>query len=203
LITILYRENIGGVIIPVQVQSGQGTFVNPGFHGNGGVVIPIQGEAGTGVFKASKYGTGGVTIPKQVQAGTGTLINEIHGEGGVSIPIQTQTGSGTFTEQILDHFMIEAEGGGPIGNQQVDTAFNIRITALDAADNVVVNFTSTVDITSNGTLSQGAGTTAAFVAGILTPHSVKFSAEQSSVTITATKTADSEFGVSNPFNIFL
>ncbi|MFQ5948934.1 MAG: hypothetical protein ACE5KX_08745, partial [Acidimicrobiia bacterium] len=100
----------------------------------------------------------------------------------------------------LDHFLVEAAGGGSIGTQTAGTPFSIKITAQDVNNNTWTNFTGTVDITSTGTLSAGSGTTAAFVGGVLTSHSVTIS-NTGNFTITATKTSDTESGTSNAFDV--
>jgi len=101
---------------------------------------------------------------------------------------------------VLDHFSVEVAGGGSIGSQVAGTPFNIQITAQDINDNTVTGFTSTVEITSTGTLSGGNGTTASFVLGVLSSHSVTIS-NSGIFNITATKTAGSENGTTNSFTV--
>ena len=108
----------------------------------------------------------------------------------------------------LDHFLVEAAGGGAIGTQTAAIAFNIQITAQDANNNTVTPFdgaANTVDISSTGTLSAGAGATATFTNGVLASHSVTIT-NTGSFTITATDTAGglgtgTETGVSNSFTV--
>jgi len=101
----------------------------------------------------------------------------------------------------LDHFLVEAFGGGSIGTQTAGTPFSIRITAQDINNGTWTAFTGTVDITSTGTLSAGGGTTGAFVNGVLASHSVTIS-NTGSFTITATRTSGgTQTGTSNAFTV--
>ena len=141
--------------------------------------------------------TGNFTITATDSAGglgTGT-------ETGVSNSFAIDTGP-------LDHFLVEAMGGGAIGSQLAGTGFNIQITAQDSVNNTVTTFTgagNTAEITSTGTLSAGGGTTATFTNGVLAPHSVTIT-NTGSFTITATDSAGGagtgiETGVSNAFTV--
>ena len=123
----------------------------------------------------------------------------------------TETGvSNSFTVDPgpLDHFLVEAVGGGAIGTQTAGAAFNIQITAQDANNNTQTFFDgagNTVDITSTGTLSAGGGTSATFTNGVLASHSVTIT-NTGSFTITATDSAGglgtgTEVGVSNSFTV--
>jgi len=110
--------------------------------------------------------------------------------------------SNTFTVNggSLNHFKVEAAGGGDISPQTAWIPFAIRITAQDANNNTVSSFNGTVEISSTGNLSSGSGTTLAFTNGVLASHSVTISTG-GSFTITATKTGSTEFGTSNTFTV--
>jgi hypothetical protein len=131
------------------------------------------------------------------QAGTGKTVT-------ATDPVTANTGtSNDFTVNAgpLDHFGVEAAGGGPIGSQTRDIAFAIRITAQDANNNTVTGFSgagNTVQITSTGALSAGAGTTATFSNGVLASHSLTIG-NTGTFTITATKTGGGASGTSNAF----
>src|SRR6185503_17589470 len=85
--------------------------------------------------------------------------------------------------------------------QTAGTSFNIKVTARDQFNSTATSFTSTVNITSTGTLSAGGGTTAVFVAGVLTSHSVTIS-NTGNFTITATRTSGgAQTGTSNTFDV--
>src|SRR4051812_39563512 len=118
----------------------------------------------------------------------------------------TGTGSGTalagtFTGP-LDHFVVEAAGGGTIGSQTTGTAFSIQVTAKDAFGNTVTSFTGKVDITSTQTCSAGCITSASLVAGVLTSHSVTLSQAGTTATVTATDDAGTgKTGTSNTFTV--
>ena len=98
----------------------------------------------------------------------------------------------------LDHFKVEADGGGDIGTQTAGIAFNIQITAQDAGNNTVPGFTGTVSISATGAaLSGDPVTSGAFTAGILTGQSLKFTGAGNSVTLTAV--GGGVAGISNTF----
>ena len=105
---------------------------------------------------------------------------------------------------VTGNYLVEATGGGSIGSQIAGTAFNIKITARDAENNICNAgpnvFTGTVDLTSSGTLSSGGGTTAVFTSGVLASKSVTIS-NTGNFTITATRTSGIETGVSNTFAV--
>ncbi len=105
------------------------------------------------------------------------------------------------THGPLDHFLVEAAGGGPIGNQLAGTPFNVRVTAQDAFNNTVTSFTGTVGFTStpSGGISGGA-TSGAFTAGVLSSHGITFGTP-GSFTLTATNSAGAQSGTSNSFDV--
>lgn len=105
------------------------------------------------------------------------------------------------THGPLDHFLVEASGGGAIGEQQAGTPFNVRVTARDAYNNTVTSFTGTVGFTStpSGGISAGA-TSGTFAAGVLSSHGITFGTP-GNFTLTATRTSGSESGTSNSFNV--
>lgn len=106
----------------------------------------------------------------------------------------------TYANGVLASFRIEAEGGGAIGAQTAGVPFNIRITAVDGADTPLSSFTGTVTISSSGTLSSGAGTTAAFVSGVLASHTVTLTTA-GAITLTATQTSGSISGTSDAITV--
>lgn len=100
----------------------------------------------------------------------------------------------------LHHFTVDKSGGGTIPDQSVSMPLYIQVLAQDSANNTVTTFTGTVEITSNGTLQEGSGTTAAFVNGVLDSHRIRF-ASAGLVAITATQSSGSINGVSNSFTV--
>jgi len=94
-----------------------------------------------------------------------------------------------FTTLPLDNFLIEKVGGGSIGTQLAGQPFSVRITARDAFNTTVTDYTgsSAVAITTNSVLTSG-GTTANFTAGILASHSVTLTQSGANKTLTASKT---------------
>src|SRR2546421_1112234 len=93
----------------------------------------------------------------------------------------------------VDHFLVQASGGGVIADQSAGVPLFIQITAMDSVNNIVTAFEETVEITSTGTLVAGSGTTGAFVNGVLDPYALAFS-NTGTFTVTATRTAGTETG---------
>lgn len=102
---------------------------------------------------------------------------------------------------VLTSFVVLAEGGGSITNKTTNVAFNIRIEARDQFDEVFTDFEDTVDVSSDGSLSAGSGTTASFTAGVLT-HSVTFDTPDTAITISVEDTGTGLIlGESNAFDV--
>jgi len=160
-----------------------------------GGTVALSTTAGTlSAVSDNNNGTYTATLTAPTTTGTATLSGTLDGT-----PLSNTT-TVDFVPGPLQHFAVEAQGGGNIGNQATGTPFNIRVTAQDANNNTVTSFTGTVDITSTGTLSAGSGTTAAFTNGVLASHSLTIS-NTGSFTITATRTGGTEAGSSNSFSV--
>jgi hypothetical protein len=158
--------------------------------------------------------TGGVVASDLNPAGNGkSAVFTPNNPGSAAIHASvaglTSTDSGTITVNVgaLHHFNVEAAGGGNIGTQTAGTPFNIKITALDASDNLATSFTGSsakVVLTSTGTLVAVAGfpinPTNAFSGGVLDNYSVKIT-NTGNFTITATQSGGGGSppqGTSNP-----
>ena len=100
----------------------------------------------------------------------------------------------------LTEFIVERVPSGNISNKLAGQSFNIKISAVDGTDDVVTDFTGTVDISSSCTLDAGQGTSPSFSAGVLSTLTVSITSV-GSCSITATNSAGSEIGVSNNFNV--
>src|SRR2546426_1653928 len=98
----------------------------------------------------------------------------------------------------VDHFFVEALGGGDIGDQNAGVPIFIQLTAMDSVNNIVTGFGETVDITSAGTLAAGGGTTGSFVDGALDQCSLTFS-NTGIFSITATRTGGTQTGTGKLF----
>ncbi len=98
------------------------------------------------------------------------------------------------------NFLFEAQAGGPIGTQLVQTPFPVKITARDQYGNAATSFTDSVDITSTGTLTAGGGRAGGFVAGILPSYTLQFQTP-GSFTVTAKRKGGLETGTSNVFAV--
>ncbi len=102
---------------------------------------------------------------------------------------------------LVYDFLVEADGGGVIGIQTEDVPFDIQITARDINGDIAINFSGTVDITSDDTMTTGGGTTGAFTNGVLAGYSIEMQ-DVGESTLTATFTGGSETGDSNAFAVF-
>ncbi len=154
-------------------------------------------------------GTGSVTGLGSTAATNGVATRTVTGNVVGSVTI-TATATGLAAGAVnpitfnvvagtLDHFKVEASGGGAIPAQIAGTPFNIRITAHDVNNNTVTSFTSTVSLTSNGTLTGSPLTSGAFTGGVLDPQSVTITSTGAAVTITAT--VSGKTGTSAPFAV--
>ena len=134
---------------------------------------PVAGAGGSfaqGVTDSPRTDVSGIAIASPFSANTiaGTF-SVTASAPGASLPATFQL---TNTPGPVDTFYIDAAGGGAIGTQTAQVPFNIRISANDLYGNRATQFNGTVDITSNGVLSQAGITSAPFVAGLLSSHSV-------------------------------
>lgn len=164
------------------------------------ILIFLESSAGGSL--SSTTGNGDGTYTATLTASNDVGVEEI----GASIDgteITTGNPDVTYTFGILNKFLVEAAGGGSIGTRTAGSSFSIRITALDAFDNIVEDFDgsgNTVTITSTRTISSGGGTSPTFSNGVLTSHSITIT-QSGSATITARRTASSETGTSNSFTV--
>lgn len=161
----------------------------------------------TEITSSGSLSSGGGTTPAFTNGVLSPHSVTVTSSGSVSITATNSSGPESGTSNLftvdpstLDHFLVEADGGGVIPSQVAGTPFDIQVTAQDAFDNTVVAFTGTVEITSTGTLSSGGGTTASFVSGVLSPHSVTIT-NTGTFDITATNSSGPETGTSNAFAV--
>jgi len=113
----------------------------------------------------------------------------------------TESSSFEITDPgALTRFEVEKVGGGIIPPQTAGIPFDIKISAIDGTGSVDTDFDGSVEITSSGTLSEGAGTTASFTNGVLSSRTVTFS-NIGEYTITATNADGPENGESNSFTV--
>src|SRR5262249_1261301 len=99
-------------------------------------------------------------------------------------------------------FVVEAQGGGPIGPQTAGTPFGIQITAVDSFGNTVTSFVGAVDLTTNaGTITPTPVTFVVSDNGVHT-ESVPVTLAGTNKTITATSQANNaDTGTSNDFTV--
>jgi len=120
-----------------------------------------------------------------------------------SSPGLADTTSNEFNVVIigqLTQFIVERVPFGNISNKLAGQSFNITIIAKDGQPDTVNTFTGTVNLSSNCTLSSGGGTSASFVAGVLSSKTVSIS-NPGTCTITATNSAGAQTGISNTFDV--
>jgi len=213
-------EAVGGGAIPTQTtgvafniqmtaQDANNNTVTP-FDGAGNTVeITSTGTLSAGSGTTATFTNGVLASHSVTMTSIGNFtITATDSAGGLGTGSETGVSNSFTVEAILDHFLVEAVGGGAIPTQAAGVAFNVQITAKDSVNNTVTAYTgagNTVDITSTGTLSAGSGTTAIFTNGVLASHSVTIS-NTGSFTITATDSAGglgtgSETGVSASFTV--
>ena len=194
------------------------------------IVDPADSPIGTSTDVTIRAETSGGNLVSSINAGVtlnvsgdatgGGLVNLVNGEAVVAIEDftpETVTLSLEDTEFTgldvssaadvifwgpVESFLVERLGGGLIGTQTVNVAFEIRITALDVADQTVQDFGSTVDLTSAIDFLGGPTLVSLpFVDGILAAQTFTFTIDGTGVTIAATETGGVSFGISNPFAV--
>ncbi len=210
-------EAVGGGVIGTQTAAlsfdiqitAQDTNNNTitAFDGAGNTVeITSTGTLSAGSGTTVTFTNGVLASHSVIILNTGNFtITATDSVGGVGTGSESGVSNSFTVELTLDHFLVEAFGGGAIGTQTAATGFNIQITAQDLGNNTVTGFDGTVEITSTGTLSLGGGTTASFTNGVLASHSVTIT-NTGSFTITATDSVGgmgtgTETGVSNSFTV--
>src|SRR5207249_3528209 len=140
----------------VKVEDANGNLVGSGadsaihvvmslFSGGGSLLgtTDVQASAGVATFTDLQINTAGA----HTLSADGTLSNA----GAVS----ASSNSFSVNPAGLDHFLVEAQGGGNISAQTAGSSFNLQITAQDQFDNIVTGFSGTVDLTSNRTIGAG------------------------------------------------
>ncbi|HEU4996224.1 MAG TPA: invasin domain 3-containing protein [Gemmatimonadaceae bacterium] len=190
----------------LQLRDAAGNIVT-----TGGIVVTAAITSGGGVLSGP---VGGVTATTAAGTGIATFqdltITGIIGAQTITFTAPSLTGVAsnvTLVAGALNHFLVEAAGGGAIQQQTAGSSFNIRVVAQDVSDNVVTSFSggaNTVDISSpnSATFSSGNGTTPAFTNGVLASRSVTIT-NGGTFSLSATKTAGAETGTSNLFTVLL
>jgi hypothetical protein len=100
----------------------------------------------------------------------------------------------------VNTFLIDAEDGGSIGTQMVEAPFDIRIMAQDRFGNIATAFVGTVNLSSSGALTQGAGITPPFSDGVLAQRTVAVQ-NAGRVVLFALRTGGAESGQSDSFQV--
>lgn len=178
-------------IITVQLKDRFGNNLEAG-----GDNVTLSTTAGT---LSSVTDNGDGTYFATLTSSTDTETAEISG----TVNSNAITSGNAFVDFVpggLDHFAVEADGGGNIGTQTAGQSFLIQVTAQDANNNTAMNFTGTVDITSDKGILSGGGTTASFSSGVLSSHTIAIR-ESGSATITVTNSDGTQTGTSNSFTV--
>ena len=93
-------------------------------------------------------------------------------------------------------FNVVSSSSGAFGTQYTQAPFPVRITARDPSGNVASTFAGTADVSSDGILSEGGGTSPAFTNGILASLPVAFNSA-GTYTLSVTRTGGTETGRSD------
>jgi len=178
-----------------------------GFNGT----VTISDPTGT-IYEGAPLGTGPGDVTIQfangIYDGSGGTLYITGAQAGIVITVYKggiSNDSVAFTVEpaVLDSFTVEAQGGGSIGTQAADTAFNIDITAYDVYGNVLSSgpneFVGTVDI-SDTTTTIAPVVSGVFVAGVRT-ESVQVTQAAVGDVITVTNSVGVETGASNAFTV--
>jgi len=100
----------------------------------------------------------------------------------------------------VDTFLVDAAGGGKIGTQVAGVPFTIRIIANDMYGNTALQFSGTVDVSSNGVISPEGRLTIPFVSGVLSSHSLAMQTGGNSF-LRVTRTGGAETGRTDTFQV--
>ena len=180
------------------------------------VVVQIADQFGNAVAQQNAAITASLTSGGGNLSGTTTQYTNVNGTayfdnlaidatgtkkisvGTSGLPSSESNSFAIKNPDVLTSFKIEKVSGGIIPPQVAGVPFDIKITAINGNGNVYTNFNGTVDISSDGILEEGAGTTPNFTNGVLSSHSITF-ANIGEFTLTATNSNGSENGKSNSF----
>ncbi|WP_176466310.1 invasin domain 3-containing protein [Aliifodinibius salipaludis] len=166
-----------------------------------GISINITLASGTGTISGTLTQTtnsSGIASFSNLEVSqTGLKTIQAVGSGLTSVTSDTFE---VLNSGILTKFLITTTEGEPISSQTAGQNFDIRITAVDGANNTISSFDGSVNISSDGSLSEGEGTTANFENGVLSSHSITFS-NTGTFALTATETDGSSSGESNDFTV--
>ncbi|MDB4924882.1 hypothetical protein, partial [Mucilaginibacter sp.] len=171
--------------------------------------LSISGTGGAGMVTVYVDGQILGTVTSASAWSLSVLATDIY-KGAVIYATNTNTttllesaSSNTVTATGVDHFLIEANGGGNIATQTAGVAFPIQISARNIAPgNTLFNtYTGTNVISSASTVIGGGGPTGAFTAGALTGWNMTLTTA-GTYTLTTLSTGDpTTIGTSNSFVI--
>lgn len=185
--SVLVTDNFGNPVSGVDVTFSAPTTGPSGSFPGGATTIVVQ-SGSNGIATASAFRANTIAGSYTVTASSPTI------GAPATFNLTNITGP-------LSTFLVEAENGGAIGLQLAIVPFSIRISARDAFNNLIANFTGTVTITSTGTLLAGGGVTPTFNNGELI-HRIIMRQAASNVRITATRTTGgTPSGTSNAFQV--
>ena len=184
--------------LAVQVRDASG---NPVANAPVLFTAPPAGASGSfahGITDSSRTDPGGIATASPLAA------NTVAGSFTVTASAPGVPSPATFlltnTPGPVDTFLIDAEAGGPIGTQIAQVAFNIRIAANDQYGNRATQFNGTVDISSNGVLSQAGISSTPFAAGLLSSQAVALQGAGRFI-IRAIRTGGAETGRTDTFQV--
>lgn len=190
--TSIVANGVSQALISVQLFDQYGNVLTSGGDG-----VVINTDAGTLLGSVTDNGNGTYErfLESSTTVETATITASVNGD------LLTSNDLVEFIAGGLDHFKVEAAGGGTIGSQEAGVAFDILITAQDEFDNTVTSFDGSVTITSNKSAASGMGSIS-LTNGVIDNYSVNLTESGiSDATISATNTSGSQTGTSNSFTI--
>jgi hypothetical protein len=148
----------------------------------------ISSGTPTAAFVAGVLASQNVTL---TLAANNVSLTATNGVTGTSAPFAVVPGA-------VASLVVKSTSDGAIGPQAANTPFNIKITALDANQNIVTSFNGNVTLTSTGTLIGSPFTSSSFTNGVLASQSVTIT---NAGTFTITASDGTHIGTSNSFAV--
>jgi hypothetical protein len=174
----------GAPAISGSYQSGA-TTIN-GTSGDGTVTVFVDGSSiGTVTSVSGSWTLSGISAELLYKGGVITATNTKTGITGAASAGVTITG--------VSSFKITDQSNNAIGTQVAGVSFNVKFTAMDAANgagNTVTGFTGKVVVSSTSVALSGTGQTAGFSAGVLNPHALNLTTAGSNKVVTVVSVDD-------------
>ncbi|MGM0505799.1 MAG: beta strand repeat-containing protein, partial [Bacteroidota bacterium] len=176
----------------------------------GNTTVTLSSESGGGVFRnqnnTANLTNSQITIPAGVSSVSFHYRDTVVGTHELEATATSLTGDTqniTVTAGDLDGFLVQNSSGESLGDQVAGTPFDLQLTAVDAYENTITDFSGTVEVSLNqGSLASGSGTTASFSSGVLSSHSVEIQSSDTDYRVQVENTdGGSPTGQSNQFDV--